>query len=217
MRAIFRITATVLVGASFCVLAGQPQDASTHRYRWVDAAGLPHYSDSLNMEAMKFGYEVIGPGGTVVRHVAAELTPAERKSARAEAAREATRHRNVVKREQEDRQMLMAYPTEASFKAAQQARLDNLDDDIHTTRLNLRSQEQNLAQLLGHAADYSRQDKPVPGALAKRITEQRQAVASQRRTLKHRRKQKTDAETRAQAELAHYRQLRARQQARYGQ
>jgi len=216
MRAIIRITALLLVGACFCAQAGQPPKNAAHRYRWVDASGLPHYSDSLSMEALKFGYDVIGPGGMVVRHIPAELTASERKAARAKAAREAALHRQTVQREQKDRQMLMAYPTEAAFKAAQQARLDSLDEGIRTTRINLRSQEQNLAQLLGHAADYSREGKPVPASLSKRITDQRLTVADQRESLKARQTHRAEAEQQAAKELAHYRQLREARKARYG-
>lgn len=216
MRAIIRITAMALVGVSFCALAGKPPNPSAHRYRWVDAGGLPHYSDSLNMQALKFGYDVIGPGGMLVRHVPAELTPDQRKAARAQAARETARQHDTSQRQQKDRQMLMAYPTETAFREAQQARLDSLDESIRTTRINLRSQEQNLAQLLGHAADYGRRSETVPAALAERIKTQRGVVADQRQTLKHRQKQKAGVEKQAAQDLAHYRQLSEKREARYG-
>lgn len=217
MRLIIRITAMALAGVSVCALAGKPPDNdAARRYRWVDAAGLPHYSDSLNMQALKFGYDVIGPGGMVVRRVPAEPSATEREAARAEATREARRHQSAAERERKDRQLLMAYPTEASFRSAQQARLDSLDESIHTTRINLRSQEQNLAQLLSHAADYGRRNTTVPAALAKRIAHQREVVAEQRQALKHRQSEKADAEQRATRALAHYRQLREARKARYG-
>src|SRR5699024_4811965 len=118
-------------------------------------------------------------------------------------------------REQQNRRLLMAYPTEEAFKQAQQARIDNMDDRIHTTQMNLDSQEQNLAQLLSHAADYTTLGKGVPHNLARRIAKQRQTVTAQRQKLKQQQNRKADLGKQVAAELVRYRDLQASQRARY--
>ena len=215
MRPILWILGIILFGLATSVMAGGPQ-ASSFRYRWVDATGLPHYSDSLSIKALKYGYDVLDSRGMVARHVHGEMTAAERKLADTSAARAASSRQTALDQLQEDRQLLTAYPTEASIKAAQQARIDNLGDRIHTTQMNLRSQEQNLAQLLDRAADYSTQGNTVPHALTERITEQRLVVTDQRQLLKQLHANKIDLDTQVATELAHYQALRAKQQARYG-
>jgi hypothetical protein len=80
--------------------------------------------------------------------------------------------------------------------------------------MNMDSQEQNLAQLLDHASDYTTQGKDVPEKLAKRIAGQREAVASQRHLIKKQQGRKVDAQKKMAAKLAHYRAVRAKQEER---
>lgn len=200
MRPILWISALLLLGVIANAHAAQDADTAGHHYRWVDASGLPHYSDTLSINALRYGYDVLGAGGRVIRHVSR--------------ASDVDTHTGDNQRVH-DRRLLIAYPTEADFKAAQQARIDQLDRQLHTTRMNLDSQEANLAQLLGHAADVSRQGKPVPHALDQRISKQRKAVDTQRGVLKRLQTRRTTSRNQAAAELAHYRQLQAQQRARY--
>ncbi|HET6587527.1 MAG TPA: DUF4124 domain-containing protein [Oleiagrimonas sp.] len=216
MRLILRTLSVILIGLAASAQAGQPQN-TTFRYRWVDATGLPHYSDSLSIKAIKYGYDVLDARGMVVRRVPGEMSSAERKLADAKAARAASTREAALDQQEQDRQMLMAYPTEASYAAAQQARLDSLDDHIHTTRMNLQSQEQNLAQLLDRAADYSSQGTTVPHALTQRIAEQSQTVTAQRQLLKQQQARKDDLGKQVKDNIAHYRTLSARQQVQFGQ
>lgn len=211
MRPLLTIIALVLLGAAFGAQAGSHDKTATYHYRWVDAAGLPHYSDSLSVKALQFGYDVLGPRGRVVRHVPRTLASDDGAK-----TIPATPRRTAAEQHRQDRQLLMAYPTEAGFKAAQQARIDQIHQYMHTTRLNLDSQEHNLAQLLGNAADFSRQGKAVPHALSKRITKQRHTVNTQRQQLKRQQAKLAEARQQVAAKLAHYHALLARQKARYG-
>lgn len=210
MRPILWITALALLGVALGAQAGQHQKTTTARYRWVDATGLPHFSDSLSIKALQYGYEVLGPNGHVVRHVRGTLTPAQRKADAIRLAKQQT----AIDQRRHDRQLLMAYPTAADYKAAQQARIDQLHGHLHTTRLNLTSQEQNLAQLLASAAGYNRHGKAIPPALEKRISSQRQAVGAQRQLLKQRQAQLARVKQQVAGKLAHFRTLLAEQKTR---
>lgn len=209
MRPILWISALMLLGTIANAQAAQHADSAARHYRWVDAAGLPHYSDTLSIKALRHGYDVLGADGRVIHHVARVATADANTTAAHDAQRSADQHRN-------DRQLLMAYPTEADFKAAQQARIKQLDRQLHTTRANLDSQEANLAQLLARAADFSRQGKPVPHALGQRIGKQRKTVDTQRKLLERLQTKRSTAQKKATTRLAHYRKLQARQKARYG-
>jgi hypothetical protein len=183
--------------------------APTYRYRWKDAAGLPHYSDSLTSDAMKFGYELVNDRGIVVQHVDRQLTPDERAAAQKAAEEQAVVDRAAAERKRNDAQMLAAYPSEAEYKASQQQYLDSMDQQIATTRSNLRSQEKALTDLLTRAGDLERAKQPVPPFLSEGITKQRDVVAHQRDALE--REQKTrDAQVQKNAQdLVHYRELKA--------
>jgi hypothetical protein len=201
--------------ATAMLIAGLPVHAQNNgsiRYRWHDAQDLPHYSDSLTSEAMKYGYDLVNDRGLVVQHVPRQLNPAERAAAAKLAAQQAEQQRIERDRANAEAQMMAAYPDEKSFLISQQQSLDTIDQQIHTTQLNLRSQEKALTDLLGRAADIERNKNPIPKFLADGIAKQRDVITGQRNALQ--RLQQVRAQTvQLQAkQLARYRELKAAQE-----
>ncbi|HEV2621610.1 MAG TPA: DUF4124 domain-containing protein [Frateuria sp.] len=182
------------------------------RYHWRDGQGLSHYSDSLTAEAMKYGYDLVNDQGMVVRHVERQLSPEERAAADKVAAEQAARLRAEDARKRADLQMLNAYGDEAALRQAQQEEINSIDQQISTTRINLRSQEKTLADLLGRAAELERAKKPVPKYLTDSISEQRNVVASQHATLERQQDRRDDAQKTAAQQLDHYRALKKAQE-----
>jgi hypothetical protein len=182
------------------------------RYRWHDAKGLSHYSDSLTAEAMKYGYDLVNDQGMVIRHIERQLTPEERVAADKLAAEETMRRQAEQARARADAQMLNAYGDEAALKTAQQQELETIDQQIRTTQLNLRSQEKALAELLGRAADLERAKQPVPKYLVDSIAQQRNVVAGQRATVERQQDRREAAQTQAARQLERYRALKQAQQ-----
>ena len=179
------------------------------RYRWVDAHGLPHYSDSLTEDALKFGYDVINSNGMVMTHVQKQLSPAERAAAQKQAAEAAARQRAIEEQKSKDILLLNTYSDEAALKSEQQQVLDNLDEQMSTTRVNLHSQDAALTDLLNRAADEERAKKPVPKFLTDQIATQRNVVANERALLERQKaNREAIAEQQAQ-ELQHFRVLKA--------
>lgn len=211
------LSATIIasLGLAGLALAQQTGPAGVH-YRWVDASGLPHYSDSLTMDALKYGYDVINSNGTVAQHVQKQLSPAERAAAEKQAAEAAARQHAINQQKARDLQLLNTYPDENALKEEQQQVLENLDEQMNTTRANLHTQDSALTDLLNRAADEERQKKPVPKNLADQITGQRNVVANER-SLLEREKANRDALQQQQAqELQHFRDLKAAEKADRG-
>jgi hypothetical protein len=181
------------------------------QYRWVDASGLPHYSDSLTPDAVKYGYDVISGNGLVIQHVGKTLSPSERAAADKAAAEQAAKQHAIEEQKRADMQLLNTYPDEDALKNEQQQVLENLDEQMNTTRVNLRSQDAALTDLLNRAADNERAKQPVPKFLSDQISAERNVVASERALLE-RQKETRDATVQQQAqELQHYRDLKAAQ------
>lgn len=205
---------TVFVIALLALTAGlhaQAQSGSHYRYRWKDATGLPHYSDSLTSDALKYGYDLVNDHGTVVQHVDRQLNPEERAAAQKAAEAKAASDRVAQQRAREDAQMMNAYPTELDYKKSQQDGLDSLDQQIATTRSNLRTQEKALTDLLTRAGDLERAKQPVPKFLNDSIAKQRDVVGQQRDAME-RQQTARDALVRKNAQdLDHYRELKAAQ------
>ncbi|GAB2803585.1 DUF4124 domain-containing protein [Dyella kyungheensis] len=206
-----RKTAFVIALLALTTFVHAQNKAPTYRYRWKDAAGLPHYSDSLTSDAMKYGYELVNDRGIVVQHVDRQLNPEERAAAQKAAEQQAVLDRAAEQRKRSDAQMLAAYPTEASFKTLQQENLDSLDQQINTTRSNLRSQEKALTDLLTRAGDIERAKQPVPPYLTQGIAKQRDVVARQREALEREQTARDAQVQKNTQDLIHYRDLKAAQ------
>ncbi|WP_114240897.1 DUF4124 domain-containing protein [Dyella sp. C9] len=205
---------TVFVIAMLALTAGahaQAQKASSYRYRWKDATGLPHYSDSLTSDALKYGYDLVNDRGLVVQHVDRQLSPEERAAAQKVADQQAAEAHAAQERARNDAQMLAAYPTEDAYKTIQQQNLDTIDQQINTTRINLKSQEKALTDLLTRAGDLERAKQPVPKPLNDSIAKQRNVVARQRDVLDHQQSERDAAVQKNAQDLAHYRELKAAQ------
>lgn len=202
----------LLLAASVVTPARAIDNATAVHYRWKDAAGVVHFSDTIPASALAGGYDVVDNDGRVVRRVARELTPAERKAAAAEAAREAAAKRAAQRQSLEDSQMLSAYPTDKDLQQAQRAQLQQIQTDIATLQTNLRSQESTLTDLLAHAADLQHSGGPIPAIVNQRIAEQRGTVNQERNALAQRRADLDQAQTKFAEQLQRYRALRAKYQ-----
>jgi hypothetical protein len=208
-----RISSCLLLAAlafGMCAPAFAAPPTPTTHYRWTDASGVVHFSDTIPSSALAGGYDIVDSQGMVVRHVERELTPAERRAAAARAAQDAAARRDAQQRRIADAQMLTAYPTDKDLQASQQAQLHQIQADIGSLETNLRSQEDSLTELLAHAADLEHSKQPIPPYVSKRIAEQRESVNGERAALVQKRADFARTETRFAAQLEHYRALRAK-------
>ncbi|MEO8808664.1 MAG: DUF4124 domain-containing protein [Rhodanobacter sp.] len=208
MRKSLLILAAVALGAAASVHA---QNNGSVRYKWYDGQGLMHYSDSLTTDAMKYGYDLVNDRGIVVRHVPRQLNADERAVAARVAAAQAVKQRAAQDLANSEAQMLNAYPDEETYKISLQQTLDTFDQQIHTTQINLRSQEKALTDLLARAAEIENSKEPVPKFLVDSIATQRNVVSGQRNTLDRQRALRAQAVREQTASLARYRQLKAEQ------
>ena len=202
-------TAATLI-ASTAAMA-QTSSGSGIRYKWHDAQGKVHFSDSLTAEAMKYGFDAVNDQGLVIQHVPRQLTPEERAAANQLAADQAKKQRIEQDRINADAQMLEAYPDENTFKISQQQALDTLDQQIHTTQLNLKTQEKALTDLLGRAAEIERTQKTVPKFISDSIASQRAVVTGQQNTLQRQQATRAQMLQDQAAQLTHYREIKAAQ------
>jgi hypothetical protein len=202
----------IVVAALVASLSVQAQNTGNTRYKWHDGQGLMHFSDSLTAEAMKYGYELVNDRGMVVQRVPRQLNAEERAVANKLAAEQEAKRRAAQERANAEAQMLSAYPDEESYKISLQQTLDTIDQQIHTTQINLRSQEKALTDLLGRAADIENTKDTVPKFLVDSIAAQRNVVASQRNTLQRQRALRAQAVQAQARQLARYRELKAAQE-----
>lgn len=200
-------TALILLSASVAISA---LAAGNVRYKWRDAEGNLHYTDSLPADAGVRGYDVINAQGVMVKRVDPAKTPEEK--AEAKLAAEAARAEKAAAEQQmrADRQLLAANPTEDDLKETQRQQIEMVDLQIKGLQSGLESLEQSLTDLLGRAADLERSDRPVPPRLAGQIADMRKKIEDQHGAIDRRNAERTKVVETFAAELEHYRSLRAK-------
>lgn len=190
------------------------QAAKGHtQFRWTDSGGVPHYSDTLTMDALQFGYDVLSDKGLVVKHVDRQRTPEELFAEEKAAADERAARQQAEAQVQRDRRLLAAYPTEKEFVAARQAQLDSIDQNTRAANNSLAVQEKGLSDALAHASTFERSNKPVPADVQKQIESLRKSAESLRAYVMRRQKEKAEATAKFQVDLQHYREIRERSNA----
>jgi hypothetical protein len=207
MRRIGFLFAALVLCVTFVASA---QEDKHNRYKWKDGQGNLHYDDALPTEALQFGYDLVNSHGIVVKHVERARTAEELKADEAAAAQKATQNRVAEEQATRDQQVLAAYPNERELISSQQAQLDMLDQNILATELSLQSQEKSLTENLSHAAELDRNGKPVPATLQSQIEALRQNIERQKAYIIGKQKEKADNVKKFEAELTHYREVRAK-------
>lgn len=209
MRTAFLIGLTAAIAASLAHAAGTGHT----QYKWRDASGALHYSDSLPPEAVTFGYEVVNGQGLVIKRVERAKTADELAAAKAAAAKADAERATAEQQARDDERLLSMYGDESDLKRSQQQRLDSVDQEIGAAKFSLRSQEQTLADLLDRAAEFERTGKPLPEAQAKQIATLRTQVDEQHQAIRRREIERDGIVTNFQTEIAHYRDLKAKRAA----
>lgn len=200
---------TITIAALLATASAHAQIKGNVRYKWHDGQGLAHFSDTLTTDTMKYGYEVVNDQGLIIQHVPRQLTADERVTANKVDADLAVQQRIERDRVNGEAQMMDAYPDEASYKTYQQRALDTVDQQIHTTQINIVSQEKSLAELLARAADLERTHTSVPPTIVNAIAAQRTVVTSQHTTLSHQQATRAQVLRDQATQLARYRQIKA--------
>jgi hypothetical protein len=189
--------------------AGSVLAAGSTRYKWRDAEGNLHYTDSLPADAGKRGYDVINAQGILVKRVQPAKSAEELAAAHAEAAKAKAGKDEADRHAREDQQLLAANPTETDLKSSQQQQLEMIDQNINSARIGLQSQERSLADLLGRAAEFERNEKPLPAKLTTQIGELRKQIEAQHALIDRRASERETAKASFDAELERYRRISA--------
>jgi len=177
-------------------------------YRWVDAEGKVHYTDTLPPEAVDQAREEISRSGTTVNRVERALTAEERAAQEAEAAENARLAAIKAEQDKMDAALTGSYATEADLARAYRERFDLLDQSLEAARVGIRSQERSLEEQLAHAASLERGGKPVPATVQSSIDAARKQVEDQREFLRRRESERQNLQTEYDDILQRYRLLK---------
>lgn len=204
-----RRVSSILV-LTFAMAAGLVAHAETVRYKWRDAEGNLHYSDSLPSNAGVLGYDVVNGQGILVKRVAPAMSPEQKQVAKEQARLEAQRRNELEQQRREDQQLLVANPTEADLLNTQKGQLETYDMQIRSVNTVLESLERSLTDLLGRAAELESADTAVPQKLRDQIADVRSRIDSQHAERDRLQAERATTEAGFDEQLDHYRKLRDR-------
>jgi uncharacterized protein (DUF342 family) len=200
-------TTYLLVLALPLLLAGTAD--AQKLYRWVDAEGKVHYTDSLPPEAVDSAREELNQQGMAVNRVERALTDEERAALADERAKQAEMAALQAEKEKMDAVLIGSYPSEVDLQRSYSERFDLLDQSVEAARVGIRSQEKSLTDLLAHAANIEREGRPVPATVASSINAARKQVADQRAFLAKRESERESLQEEFDTVLERYRALKA--------
>jgi hypothetical protein len=198
---------------AFAANAPSPGPGANTRYKWKDAQGSVHFADTLPAEALQSGYDIVDAQGLVLRHVDRPRTADELKADALAIATATEAKQRAAAAAAADRQLLATYPTEGDLAAVHQDRLDAIDKALSNIRVSLADQEKGLDDQLSHAATFERDGKPVPNTVRQQIEALRKTIADQNAFITRREAERADLIRQSEAEMVHYRELRARTEA----
>lgn len=205
----------VAIALAVCGLV-QVADAATQtqtRFKWRDAQGSLHFSDTLPPEALQMGYDVVDTQGLVIRHVDRPRSAAERKAEASAAAEREEATRRSAEIAATDRLLLATYPTEEDLAAVHKDRLDALEKTLSNVEVSLADQEKGLSDQLAHAETFERDGKPVPISVKREIETLRKTIEGQHAFITRREQERVELIKQSEQEISHYRQLKAKAQA----
>jgi hypothetical protein len=183
-------------------------------YRWVDADGKEHFSDTLPPEMVgSERTEISARTGRTTGTVSRELTPEERAALTSETARAEAEAERLAKQQREEDAMLASYLTEDDLKRAYGERIGLLKQTLESTDVSLMNLCSGLAAQLANAAEAELQGKSVNEKQLAKIRDLHGELARQRQFQSNRHLELLALDSEFVRMLERYRQRRQRESA----
>ncbi len=168
-----------------------------------DATGRWHYGDTAAAECARSKVTVLSEQGVKKKEIAAPLSQADLKQ------RDELKQKEEQAKEQakQDELLLSSYAHEADVVYVRDRKLSQLESSIKASEETLKSLRGALARMEAQAADEQKTGK-VSEQTAKGVEQTRSQVAKHEAAIAMKRKEQEVVRTRAEIDLARYRELK---------
>jgi len=190
--------------ALLLVLTAQPAQAKM--YKWVDAQGNVHYTDTPPPESAGQGNSEVKKSGTVVKRT--ESTEEREKRLAAEAA-EKERKKAAAEQARKDRALLATYTSEQEIDLARDRALEHHNLIIKSAEARLKQLEPGSKELENKVKAATKGAKPAPEHLQQQYDAKRAEVEEAQRVIKTNQEAKIKVRERYEAEKLRFRELTA--------
>lgn len=193
------------------VCSAQPQQGKL--YRWVDANGVTHYSDSVPPEQANRDRNLLNNQGVTVGFEEGEITPEERAEAARKKAAIEEQERAAAEVLRRDRMLLETYLSVADIEDLRDRRLELLESQIKVTEAYLGNLRKRLDGLQTEASKFkpysSSENAPqVPENLQSEITRTTASIGSYEKTLARTRVDQQTLRASFDGDIARFKQLK---------
>lgn len=146
------------------ILFGLIISASVHAkmFKWVDNKGKTHYGDTIPAEYADQGNEQLDKRAQVVKKTDPALTPAQIKQRDDNEAAANKEKEEALEAQRRDKALLATYTVVKEIDASLQRNLGQLDVQIQSYELRIKSTQGRLTKLKEQEAGFVQRKKPVP-------------------------------------------------------
>ena len=146
------------------ILLGLIISAGVHAkmFKWVDSKGKTHYGDTIPPEYANQGNEQLDKRGQVVKKTDAALTPAQIKVRDDSEAATKKGKEDALEGQRRDKALLATYTIIQEIDSSLQRNLGQLDVQINSYELRIKSVQGRLVKLKEQEAGFIQRKKPVP-------------------------------------------------------
>lgn len=177
-------------------------------YKWVDADGNVHYSQSLPPEQVGSGHERLTREGLVVERVERVRTAEERAQLEERERQQAEASELQRLRAQQDRLFLASFPTEQDLARAAEAQRRMIETERDSLLGLIEQTRVSFTDNVERAAGYERRGEPVPEFLQQQVANARERLRTLNRQLAEIRQRMAALDAEYAANLQRHRRLR---------
>jgi hypothetical protein len=202
-----------LVALCVPVLCSAQKAEGKKSYRWVDANGAVHYSDSIPPEQASRDRTLMNKEGVKVGFEQGEVTPEERAEIERRKAVLDEEQRAKAEVQRRDRMLLETYLTVADIEELRDRRLELLESQIKVTEAylgNLRKKLETLQKEASRFKPYATAENApnIPESLATDMSRTTASITSYEQTLARTRSDQQTLRASFDNDIARFKQLK---------
>ncbi|HTH95333.1 MAG TPA: hypothetical protein VL550_08880 [Rhodocyclaceae bacterium] len=171
-----------------------------------ETGGQTWCDDGLPPICVGKAYRVLNSNGVVIRQVDAPLTPEQQAKRDAELARQKIEAQQRAEQEQQDRKLLMSYPTLNDLTMARDRSLTDIQKNQQQLEQKLAALKKQQQKLANDAAFYN-EKHPMPAPLKLQIDGNDQDMQAQQDAIAARAQDMVDTQKKFEADEQRYLQL----------
>ena len=189
-------------------LASNHALAQAKLFKWTDKNGKTHYGDVIPPEYANQGNVQMDKRGQVVKKTDAALTPEQIKAREEAEAREQKAKLDSIESQRHDKALLATYAKPQEFEDNLKRNLGQLDVQISTNQLRIKSLQGRLDNLKKQEASFVQRKQPVPSDITSGISNAQKEIDQLNKNIAKVNQDKDDMRERFAKDKARWRELK---------